>query len=245
MRGRRNPIYILLAGAVLGMIVMPIAFAGAAGNPQATTSASVKKQVKKLKQQVNLLRQQVEDVSKQPGPAGQPGPATGPAGGDLTGQYPNPLIGPAAVGTDELADDSVVNAKIPDNTINGIKVASDTITSTRLSSNSVGTDELVPDSVNKDKLGPSSVGGSELRDLTATVSAGVGLNNNTPGDAQVTCPEGQQVVGGGYAWTQDEANSIIASAPSEADPNRTWVVRGMPTGGSSNTLFAWANCLAG
>jgi hypothetical protein len=43
---RAKPIYALLAGAVLGLIVMPIAFAGASNGPTATASASVKKQVR-------------------------------------------------------------------------------------------------------------------------------------------------------------------------------------------------------
>ncbi|MQA76631.1 MAG: hypothetical protein GEU88_20360, partial [Solirubrobacterales bacterium] len=38
------------------------------------------------------------------GPEGPPGPSTGPAGGDLSGSYPDPLIAQGAVGTAKLGD---------------------------------------------------------------------------------------------------------------------------------------------
>ncbi len=52
-RGRSKPICALLAGAVLAMVVTPVAFAGAAGNPEATASAA----------QMDLLRPRPMGVS--------------------------------------------------------------------------------------------------------------------------------------------------------------------------------------
>ena len=50
-------------------------------------------------------------------------PPSGPAGGDLTGTYPNPDIGALKVGTPELADGAVTSVKIADGTITDTDVA--------------------------------------------------------------------------------------------------------------------------
>jgi len=102
------------------------------------------------------------------GPQGPAGPSTGAAGGDLTGNYPNPSI----------ANGSVTSAKILDGTIGAADITPESITSSELATNSVGateiadntidTGEIINDSLFAQDLGPGSVGSSELQDTSVT-----------------------------------------------------------------------------
>ncbi len=230
--------YLALGAAALVLSVV-VAVSAAGADPATKANPGVKKQVKQLKQRLSQLQQRVEEISKQrgpegaQGPEGPPGPATGPAGGDLTGTFPNPLIGPDAIASAEIANGTVTNADLGDESVNGSQIVDGGISVLDLGSGSVHADAMRPD----------SVGADALKALSTVTSAGVVVNAGSPQSVSVTCPSGRAVIGGGYAWLEDEANSIIVNAPSDAIPGRGWDVRGMVATGS-NTLYAWANCLA-
>jgi hypothetical protein len=223
-RRRIAPVHAALATAILGLLVMPFAFAGAR-SPEAQTSASAKAQLKSLKKRVAALESRVSATP------------SGPAGGDLTGVYPNPQIGPNAVGAQEIAD----NAIRPDD------VSPNSLGQNQIATLGVGIAELAQGAVTSFAVGDGQIRAGDLGPVMIVQSPATVVGPGTTVDVTATCPVGWRVLSGGPEWAATGRNdtSIMSSAASFNDPTRTWEVQGrVNTGGTQNTLFAEALCLS-
>jgi hypothetical protein len=231
---RIAPIHAVLATAALGLLVMPIAFAGAK-SPEAHSSANVRTQLKSLKRRVAALE-------SRPAPNTPSAlPPSGPAAGDLTGNYPNPQIGQDSIGPAEIVDGSIESAEL----------AFGSVGSAAIADNAVGGSEIANGSVGQADLGAQSAGAGQLKATYERVSGGTNLTANAIGQAVAACNAGDKVLGGGYAW-QSEANNgttaeihMVSSTPNVSgggfDNPDEWVARGSTN--INNELFAWAVCI--
>lgn len=85
----------------------------------------------------------------------------GPAGGDLTGNYPNPTIKPNAVVTDKILDANVTTPKLADGAVTNTKVGTNSITTDKIQNGTIRAEDIAP-GVIPTEFPPSGPAGGDL-----------------------------------------------------------------------------------
>ena len=118
-------LHVLIAAATAtALIVIPVGLAGARA-PAPTSVKVAKRQIGALAKRVASLeaklRNQIGALEAKSGPMALP--PNGPAAGALTGNYPNPRIGPNAVGSSEIASNGVGSSEIASHAVHPDELA--------------------------------------------------------------------------------------------------------------------------
>lgn len=145
---------------------------------------------------------------------------TNPAGGDLSGSYPNPEIGVGKVGSPEIADFQVGNVdlapgsvgrnKIAASAVNGGKIADESITGNDVLESSLG---KVPDADKLDGKDSSAF----FSGWQVAIQGSSALDSFDTKEATAFCPPGKRPVGSGFTISGPGKNNVAVQEVSIDD----------------------------